>query len=220
MDFAKLLIIVFSLFAGLLTIYVYYWNNLLGKTYIVLSILVLFSLILFDYFHSYDEFFEKYSFNINGLNLIVSIGLALGFAVLLLILSKFYCPLGFALTIPYVKLKLLVLRLNIKYKLLTLLVTFFLISFFDEYLFRGVVYTNLKKEYGPTLALVVEAILYGLYLLPVAMLYFSNVSLMALFIGAIVFAIVLTLEEEKIESLIGPILTHFIFLVLFFIILG
>ena len=216
MDFIKLLIVIFSLFAGLLTIYIYYWNNLFGKIYVVLLILILFLMILYDYFHSSDEFFEKYPFNINKLSLIVSIGLAIVFTFLLHILPKICCSIGFALSIPYIKLKLLFLN----YKLPIYLLIFFLISFFDEYLFRGVIYTNLREEYGPTLALIVESILYGLYLLSTAMLYFSYVSLLALFVGGFVFAIVLSIEREKLETLLGPILTHFIFLVLFFIILG
>jgi len=219
MDTTKLLIVIFSLFAGLLTIYIYYWNNLLGRIYIILSILVLFSIILFDCFIS-DDFSEKYPFNINGLTLIVSIGLAIVFTVLMVIVTKFYCPFGFVLTIPYVKLRLLLLRLYINFKLPIFLAIFFLISFFDEYLFRGVIYTNIREEYGSSLAIVIESILYGLYILPVAMLYFSYVSLIVLFVASVVFAMIMTFEREKLETLLGPILTHFIFLVLFFIILG
>jgi membrane protease YdiL (CAAX protease family) len=81
--------------------------------------------------------------------------------------------------------------------LITIAVVVVLAPVFEELFFRGLFYPPLRRSLGPTLAIVIDGIIFG----ALHMRYLTIISL-------ILVGMILTYVYEKTESLYAPIMTH------------
>lgn len=217
-------LIVFSIF---FFVFVNYISSIYNIVFDGLLVIILLALVIIDYKETKDMLFEKYSLNITkkqfiiafliGISLVVLQFLVLCVVGFLNLINGIQCP-GFFVMAS--RLFLITLIPEKSLRILTIILALFFEPLFLEYVFRGVIYTNLREIYDHRMANLIQAILYSLFLISLTFLYVPTIIILVLFVLFFVFGLIFGVLREKFDNLSVPLVAHFVyFLIICFILL-
>lgn len=215
---------VFSIF---FFVFVNYISSIYNIVFDGLLVIILLALVIIDYKETKDMLFEKYNLNITKKQFIIAFLIGISLVVLQFLVL---CVVGFLNLINGIqapgffvmgsRLFLITLIPEKSLRILVIILALFFEPLFLEYVFRGVIYTNLREIYDHRMANLIQAILYSLFLISLTFLYIPMIIILVLFVLFFVFGLIFGILREKFDNLSVPLVAHFVyFLIICFILL-